>query len=444
MAHPSPQVWEPEEVDQPDELELEPWVTNELAKFTRRKDANACVFALGRLPIQDCGWTKKHELCYKAIPVDLQITGVIWDLNFSMKTGRTAEYDISVAFIRRGDKNALGELIHLFKPRQTIPNVLTAYAKMSRRGRMLKVQDSQRRIKPGKLMKTTNFCSLNTGDMVLLHTTVRIDDVGMLFFAITEIHLLARDVKLPPLGAWWSCPSYTPSYTYTLLHLFIMGCPPSWTPELCDIPEESWPHAGGMEPWRRGIDTFCPPGTVDGEGVEAYWAYWRSLGGGTARLTGEGQEVATQSMVYGCGELFGVDVSLLAATVTEAMRDGITTEEDYLVDMPALEKMDDEHIRDLPAPEDTNGQEAGHVSMECVPMSQAVPQDMGGDHGYKTISRLLELRMKGSKRRREEEEALIPAEYSRRRQDVSCPSDAPGFFMEDTTMEMVDEGGPSR
>ncbi len=57
---------------------------------------------------------------------------------------------------------------------------------------MLQVQDSQRRIKSGSLVKNTNFCSLKPGDLVLLHTRVRLDDVGLLFFAITDVHLLAR------------------------------------------------------------------------------------------------------------------------------------------------------------------------------------------------------------------------------------------------------------
>ncbi|KAI0688700.1 hypothetical protein C8T65DRAFT_739440 [Cerioporus squamosus] len=196
MPPPAPQIWEREEIDEPDELVLEPWVTDGLEKrvrrHTRSKDERARKFALGTLPVQDCWWTNGDTLAYRGKPVDVQVTGVVWDLNFSMKAGGTAEYDITVAFIRRGDKNALGELIHLLKPRQCIPTTLTAYAKMTRRGRMLQVQDSQRRIKAGSLVKNTNFCSLSTGDLVLLHTQVRLDDLGELFFAITDVHLLAR------------------------------------------------------------------------------------------------------------------------------------------------------------------------------------------------------------------------------------------------------------
>lgn len=81
------------------------------------------MFALGRLPIQQCGWMNTDQLRYKGETVELQVTGIIWDLNFSMKMGQTAEYDMSVAFIRRGDKNALGDLIHTFKPTRKLPFV---------------------------------------------------------------------------------------------------------------------------------------------------------------------------------------------------------------------------------------------------------------------------------------------------------------------------------
>lgn len=89
-----------------------------LRRYTRRKDASARVFALGKVPIEECGLTNKKAMSHAGKRVDVQITGIIWDLNFSMKAGKTAEYDISVAFIRRGDKNALGELIHEFKPQR--------------------------------------------------------------------------------------------------------------------------------------------------------------------------------------------------------------------------------------------------------------------------------------------------------------------------------------
>ncbi|KAI0693055.1 hypothetical protein C8T65DRAFT_744898 [Cerioporus squamosus] len=152
MPPPAPQIWEREEIDEPDELVLEPWVTDGLEKQVHRHTRS------------------KDERVRKGKPVDVQVMGMVWDLNFSMKAGGTAKYDITVVFIRRGDKNALGELIHLFKPRQCIPTTLTAYTKMTCRGQMLQVQNSQRHIKAGSLIKNTNFCSLSTGNLVLLHT----------------------------------------------------------------------------------------------------------------------------------------------------------------------------------------------------------------------------------------------------------------------------------
>ncbi len=87
-----------------------------LRRYAHRSDASTPAFALGKVPVQACGMTNDDTMCYKAKPVDVQITGMVWDLNFHMKAGKAAEYDISVAFIRRGDRNALGEIIHTFKP----------------------------------------------------------------------------------------------------------------------------------------------------------------------------------------------------------------------------------------------------------------------------------------------------------------------------------------
>lgn len=57
---------------------------------------------------------------------------------------------------------------------------------------VLKVQDSQQRIRSGALVETMDFCSLRPGDLVLLQMEVRLDDVGLLFFALMSVHLLGR------------------------------------------------------------------------------------------------------------------------------------------------------------------------------------------------------------------------------------------------------------
>ena len=57
---------------------------------------------------------------------------------------------------------------------------------------VLKVQDSQQRIRSGAFVEPMDFCSLRPGDLVLLQMEVRLDDVGLLFFALMSVHLLGR------------------------------------------------------------------------------------------------------------------------------------------------------------------------------------------------------------------------------------------------------------
>lgn len=76
------------------------------------------MFSLARLPVDECEWNGDRVLSYMGKVVEVQVTGVVWDLNFHYGGRKTAEYDVSVGFIRRGDPNALGNLIRQFKPRR--------------------------------------------------------------------------------------------------------------------------------------------------------------------------------------------------------------------------------------------------------------------------------------------------------------------------------------
>lgn len=42
------------------------------------------------------------------------------------------------------------------------------------------------------MIKRVDFCSLKPGDLVLVETQVRLDDRGLVFFALMNVHLLGR------------------------------------------------------------------------------------------------------------------------------------------------------------------------------------------------------------------------------------------------------------
>ncbi|RDX40173.1 hypothetical protein OH76DRAFT_1423874 [Lentinus brumalis] len=342
---PAPQLWEPEEIDQPDELELEPWISEALTK----SDASTPAFALGKVPVQACGMTNDDTMCYKAKPVDVQITGMVWDLNFHMKAGKAAEYDISVAFIRRGDRNALGEIIHTFKPSQTVPNVLTAYAKMTRRGR-----DSQRRIKSGSLVKNTNFCSLKPGDLVLLHTR-------------EAPQKIERDRRL-----------------HTSLCLFpsrrerTMGTPTDSTPQLAGIPEEA------------------ERGKTYGEWPENCWAWLPTDIRSRPVEQGADPEALGEHFARICGEQFlRMDAQLVNIKVEE---NGVMELECDDMDMPDLEEIEAAQ-RDDGLQEGTDG-DMTHIAMNSQ------------DGMQKTVKRVRELRMQATKRPWCEDPCVMPPSVS--------------------------------
>ena len=98
-----------------------------MQKYSRRRNVSGPMFALGVLPLERCEWNRERVLCYDGRAVEVQVTGVVWDLNFHLGGRLPAQYDISVGFPRRGDRNALGRLIKQFSAHRKYIELRRAY-----------------------------------------------------------------------------------------------------------------------------------------------------------------------------------------------------------------------------------------------------------------------------------------------------------------------------